>query len=590
MTRHARLWKRHGVYYHRAKVPADIAATYGKAEETFSLGTKDYHEAVRRLRVAASLVDSKFDSHRKSCQAPAGGFTTPNLSFSNIAVQAPQRSLSIEVKRNRIDTMQPLEHEIETFANGIYEQIHKNHRRYQDEVNQHCPHTTEEKLAGYYGKAASDLQACQTRIMTGELQPWVNNTLDDTIDILGLSNSAIARPLRDKFVNAIHQAELKAFEEIFSRYRGLTFTEDSATGEAITPEPQKVSPAHLLSDVVPLFLEDRKGNWTQATYAEHQKELTLFTELVGNKPIDAYKKKDARGFKTALQTLPRNWRNNKQLQGLPAPEAVKRAKELHLIPIAAKTGKKRLEFVSTFFKWASCNYDEVTNNIFDGITIKVSSNVRDERHPLSKAQIQTILQSPLYTGCNSLSKPYLKGGNIYKHRAIYWVFPIGIYTGLRLNEILQLHTDDIKQQDGIAYFDINDEGEKRLKTRSSRRRIPIHSRLIEMGLHELVKHCKANDHNRLFPDEIMGSDGTYSSKFSSRINRFLDNIGVKTDSKICFHSTRHNFEDACREANMDYEVMNTLQGHAMQGMSARYGSGVSLKKLNKEINKISYDY
>jgi hypothetical protein len=41
---------------------------------------------------------------------------------------------------------------------------------------------------------------------------------------------------------------------------------------------------------------------------------------------------------------------------------------------------------------------------------------------------------------------------------------------------------------------------------------------------------------------------------------------------------------------MDYEVMNTLQGHAMQGMSARYGSGVSLKKLNKEINKISYDY
>jgi len=45
---HTNLVRRGAVYYHRCKVPADIAATYGKGEETFSLRTTELAEAVRR--------------------------------------------------------------------------------------------------------------------------------------------------------------------------------------------------------------------------------------------------------------------------------------------------------------------------------------------------------------------------------------------------------------------------------------------------------------------------------------------------------------------------------------------------------------
>ena len=41
MPGHTRLYRRGAVYYHRAAVPVDIIATYGKREETFSLKTKD---------------------------------------------------------------------------------------------------------------------------------------------------------------------------------------------------------------------------------------------------------------------------------------------------------------------------------------------------------------------------------------------------------------------------------------------------------------------------------------------------------------------------------------------------------------------
>jgi hypothetical protein len=65
MPGHPRLYRRGNTYYHRAAAPLDIVGTYGKREETFSLKTKDYAEAVRRVRRAAAEVDQKFTAHRE---------------------------------------------------------------------------------------------------------------------------------------------------------------------------------------------------------------------------------------------------------------------------------------------------------------------------------------------------------------------------------------------------------------------------------------------------------------------------------------------------------------------------------------------
>jgi len=65
MPGHPRLYRRGAVYYHRAAIPVDIADTYPKTEETFSLKTKDHREAVKRVRVAAAEVDRRFEEHRQ---------------------------------------------------------------------------------------------------------------------------------------------------------------------------------------------------------------------------------------------------------------------------------------------------------------------------------------------------------------------------------------------------------------------------------------------------------------------------------------------------------------------------------------------
>ena len=70
MPRHPRLYRRNGTYYHRAAIPKDIAKTYPKSEERFSLKTKELQEALRLVRIAAVEVDQRFADHRRRANRP----------------------------------------------------------------------------------------------------------------------------------------------------------------------------------------------------------------------------------------------------------------------------------------------------------------------------------------------------------------------------------------------------------------------------------------------------------------------------------------------------------------------------------------
>ena len=57
---------------------------------------------------------------------------------------------------------------------------------------------------------------------------------------------------------------------------------------------------------------------------------------------------------------------------------------------------------------------------------------------------------------------------------------------MRTEEICKLRVDELKKEDGIWFFDIKG----KVKTRNSVRRVPIHEKLIELGLlkyTELIK-------------------------------------------------------------------------------------------------------
>ncbi|MEC7188461.1 MAG: site-specific integrase [Pseudomonadota bacterium] len=162
---------------------------------------------------------------------------------------------------------------------------------------------------------------------------------------------------------------------------------------------------------------------------------------------------------------------------------------------------------------------------------------------LAKNQLLTFFSSPLYTGCQSASRCHLPGKQLLIDLAKYWVPLIGFYTGMRLQEILQLHVTDIYQSQDYWLIDLNEtHADKKLKTDQSKRVIPMHPDLVEIGLISFKERQEEKGRERLFPDATLSGDGTYSSTYPKWFSRYLRNIGIKTD-KTSFHSFRHNMKD-----------------------------------------------
>ena len=123
--------------------------------------------------------------------------------------------------------------------------------------------------------------------------------------------------------------------------------------------------------------------------------------------------------------------------------------------------------------------------------------------------LQKIFQAPGYNPDN------------FKQAYKFWVPLIGLYSGMRLEEICQLTIDDIKQIDGTWCFDINNQGDKRIKTNAAKRYVPIHPMLLnELNFLGFVELVKKNGPGRLSPD-LKKQSGRYSHYVSRWINGYF---------------------------------------------------------------------
>ena len=83
----------------------------------------------------------------------------------------------------------------------------------------------------------------------------------------------------------------------------------------------------------------------------------------------------------------------------------------------------------------------------------------------------------------------------------YWVTMLAAYSGARLNEVCQLNVSDIQKIDGIWAINLNaDSEDKSIKTEAGNRIIPLHPKLIDLGLLDYVKQMKNQSQKKLFPN------------------------------------------------------------------------------------------
>ena len=329
------------------------------------------------------------------------------------------------------------------------------------------------------------------------------------------------------------------------------------------------------------------GIWKEKTKNTILAAIERFIEFSGDRGISTYTKADAREFREVLLKLPPNARQGR-FKGLNIVQAVVLAEKEQIAPMSRKNARKILGFIGSFFKYAAAAYDEVERSPFEGIFIRKEKYPEKMRAKFTNEELVKVFSTPVFAGCKSQHCWWIAGDHDVHDTSRFWIPLVALFTGCRLAEIVQLDVSDIRTYAGVRFFDINDKEEKTLKTKSSKRQIPIHPELVKIGFLDYVKKRKEAGDKRLFP-EIRKSkaDGTYSSTFSKWFNNFLTRTGVKTKLN-CFHSFRHGFEDACRNADISGDKTDVLQGHKLPGMRGEYGEGFKLVDLKKAVEKISY--
>lgn len=166
----------------------------------------------------------------------------------------------------------------------------------------------------------------------------------------------------------------------------------------------------------------------------------------------------------------------------------------------------------------------------------------------------------------------------------FWIPLMGLFQGMRLNEICQLFLDDIFVDadtginciritaDPVRNQKVEEPTLKSVKNDSSRRTIPIHPALIQLGFMDYVESRRKLKHKRLWEQlktpavdfyHVQGNYSHYVSKWYC--GTFRKNHITNEPERKPFHSLRHTFINwyfqNIRSNQLDFSAVKGLVGH-----------------------------
>lgn len=356
------------------------------------------------------------------------------------------------------------------------------------------------------------------------------------------------------------------------------------------------------SKVCEAYIREKGAGLAPSSLLSVQLAVRRFMEQAGDLPIKAYRKREhIIRYKDALLALPKNL--PAPLAKLPMPTVLERIRKeafphLQQAPkLSARTiNEKYLAFVQVVFSYA-VNNGLVEVNPCTGV--RAASNTTELEDvsvlPFSKEDLSVIFQrSGLYHphGCGAVGRLYASKTKLLDYR---WLVLLALYTGARIEELAQLDRQDVRQEAGVWFIHIRAEMAtgRRVKNRASIRKVPLHSRLLELGFLDFARQGEGT--GKLFSLLSDKQDGgKRSNAFSQWWRRFLASLDLENGDRKHFHSFRHTFKREGRNSGqIAPELLDALQGHAQQGVSANYGRDeegkqYALPVLQEALEKIDF--
>lgn len=232
---------------------------------------------------------------------------------------------------------------------------------------------------------------------------------------------------------------------------------------------------------------------------------------------------------------------------------------------AASTVNNLLSKLSTVMDWA------VNNQLIPYARtkgLKIKRDAESKREAFTQAQVQAIMD---------------KAASLEEDDWLRWGLSLGAITGARVGELLHLTKDDIREQGGVVFIDINAEGGKDLKNSYSARWVPLTDGAY--GSFDLAafrryieSHTKRN---------ALGVSHVYAKKV---LNQTVQDVTGSTDGTLTFHSLRHSIAGHLKSKGTPLETVQAITGHSSgsitydhYGAEGRVELGILAEALRKAL-------
>lgn len=250
--------------------------------------------------------------------------------------------------------------------------------------------------------------------------------------------------------------------------------------------------------------------------------------------------------------------------------------------LSMMTIAKHLSAVGAVFTWAALQGYASGENPSKGLapSKKIIRKTMTKRRPFSDSELLRVFGS----------KEFLKQRDTNPAR--YWIPVLCLFNICRREEAGQLAVADIQEEQGIPFIRINDDEKlgQTLKNEGSRRRVPLHSSLVQLGFLDYVEQMKQAGHVRLFPRLTKGNSG-YADPVGKWFGRLVTRLGI-LDEALVLHSLRHGGITKLHAAGVQANNVEMLAGHAsntVNGSTYTHRENIPLSLLREGLEKLRYD-
>jgi integrase len=339
--------------------------------------------------------------------------------------------------------------------------------------------------------------------------------------------------------------------------------------QAASEQPQVVTSIKLIQLIDQyVHCQEIENSWQEKTTAENKAIFDTLIEIVGDIDLTEINHQTADNYRATLKRLPPNMNKSPSYRN----KSVKQILTMNpKVTLSDTSVNKYMRRISAMFNW-SVDRDLVAKNFFRKKPIQESKKANERRDMLTSDDLAAIFNPNRFHA--EADKPFK-----------FWIPLSGLYAGARLNEISQLDSQDIKQIHGIWCFRFLTAKQKKY----SERIVPIHSRLLDLGLVEYA----SRQSGKLFRELRERRDG-YGHEVSKWYARYRRKCGISDTRNRDFHSMRHTFSTKLFRMGVNPTLISELDGHVTGNGKRRttteevYIKPSEVYVLKEAIEKLDY--